>query len=217
MRAAPTAGTGTTNFASLSAGSVSFATNTVLGNYNVGNFTVVNVPNMNAFGTVNSLGGLAGAHQVGDLALTSNQFFNGFPLQALPALVPPLPPSTSTSTIGRVVGGQLRGLQNSGDAANGIGLADIGSGFEVSISAHNVDWDDAAGDLPIKAVDYLVDVEEYFSGKRGSRSEGSSGASSQGAGATGNTAASSPSGSTGTNPCVQGGPESGSANCAQTR
>ncbi|HUA56763.1 MAG TPA: hypothetical protein VMB81_31565, partial [Candidatus Sulfotelmatobacter sp.] len=48
------------------------------------------------------------------------------------------------------------------------------AGFEVSISAHNVDWDDPSGDLPIKPVDYLIDLEPYFSGRHAQSSDKSS-------------------------------------------
>jgi hypothetical protein len=137
------------------------------GAFNVASFTF-NAPALNASGIITGLGGLAAAHQVDDLAVTTNQYFNGYQLGPnLPALAPP---STTTNGILNSLSGNL--APSTGDS--GI---DIGAGFEVSISAHNVDWDDPIEDLPIKPVDYLLDLEDYFSGKRaqgGSSSQGSS-------------------------------------------
>jgi hypothetical protein len=138
---------------------VSITAQNISGNFTVGALTV-NAPTINATGTVGSLTGLAAAHQVSDVALTSTQFFNGFSLISLPAVTLP-----NTNNILTSIGGQLRNLPSSSTDASGFGVE--GSGFEVSISAHNVDWDDAGGDLPIKPVDYLVDLEDLFSGKRG--------------------------------------------------
>jgi len=130
------------------------------GAFNVASFTF-NAPVLNAGGVITGLGGLAAAHQVDDLAVTTNQFFNGFQLG--PTLPPLAPPSTTTNGISNSVNSQF-GSAPSADSTS-IG-GDIGAGFEVSISAHNVDWDDPIEDLPIKPVDYLLDLSDYFSGKR---------------------------------------------------
>src|SRR5258706_5059360 len=134
---------------------------------------------MSASGSVHGLPGLAGAYQINDPSVTGNQFFNGFALLALP----PLPPSTGSASPGListvVIAGQLRGLPSPEDVNSGLNGEAGASGLEVSISAHNVDWDEPVADLPIKPEDYLLDLDEFFSGRRaqGGTSEGSRGPS----------------------------------------
>src|SRR5581483_10165290 len=151
---------------SFNVNALSITATTIAGTYNVGAFTF-NAPNMNAQGTVGSLTGLNAAYQIADLALTSNQFFNGFALMALPPLPPPpLPIGVTTVPILTTVTGQLRIQAPSADSASGINSDPGGGyGYEVSISAHDVDWDDPVQDLPIKPTDYLTDLQEFFSGR----------------------------------------------------
>jgi hypothetical protein len=139
------------------------------GAFNVASFAF-NAPNLNAGGIIIGLGGLAAAHQVVDIAVTTSQFFNGYQLG--PTLPPLAPPSTTTNGISNSINSQF-GSAPSADT-NGIS-GDVGAGFEVSISAHNVDWDDPIEDLPIKPVDYLLDLEDYFSGKHAQGSSSSQG------------------------------------------
>jgi filamentous hemagglutinin family protein len=165
----------------------------ILGTYNPTNTTstfypipfTFNAPSMNAHGTVNGVGGAAAASMIAspyDVNPTFTQFFNGVSVGPLPpvppAPPPPAPPPTSplatlspdaalaAVTNASVVVRQINIVPPQDQ--NGIGFAgDVGGGgFEVSISAHNVDWDEPVADLPIKPQDYLVDLEEFFSGKR---------------------------------------------------
>jgi hypothetical protein len=153
-----------------------------------------NAPHMNANGTVYGVGGAAAAAMIAspyDVNPTFTQFFNGVsvgPLPPVPPAPPPPPPPLPSTTIdllnsvisnsvatsaafstGVVIGRQItRGP--SLDDTSGVGFSgDVsggGSGFEVGISAHNVDWDEPVADLPIKPQDFLIDLEEFFSGKR---------------------------------------------------
>ncbi|MBV8166384.1 MAG: hypothetical protein JO021_06295, partial [Alphaproteobacteria bacterium] len=167
-----------------------------LGNYNVGSYQpgiaayTFNAPTMNAFGNIDNFSGAAAAARVFDTTPTLNQFFNGVSVGLLPtpALPPPLPPPPPIGpTIATVAGeaasgtvssiaGQLRSLSQAGSfEGGGVGFSgDVagGTGFEVGISAHEVDWDDPISALPVKPEEALVDLEEYFSGKRARRPGG---------------------------------------------